>query len=191
MDLYRASAFATQANLLYCAVGASEIMVNLVTGGKDHSKATQDAMYAYGLKHLRDPANAPGLDPDAWVAVLGRWGAPGYAWHAYPTLAEAIHHAALRMRLTGRPVGLNVGKHKQHAWVMTGFKATADPAIGPFQVTAVAIAGPLWPMQKYYLGYYDLPPDTWLTPAKLAPAIRPFAADPPTIWDGTFVTIEP
>jgi hypothetical protein len=36
-----------------------------------------------------------------------------------------------------------------------------------------------------------MPPDSWLTPEKLAGAARTFRADVPTPWDGRFVTIEP
>ncbi len=191
IDLYRASAFATQANIHYCIPGASQIIVNLVTGGTDHSAATQDAMYAYGQQLAVYPDEGDGVDPVGWAGILNKFGAGGYAWRSYPTLADALHHAALRLRLTGRPVGLQVGKNVEHAWVMTGFAATADPANGPFTVTSVAVSGPLWPTQRYYLGYYDMPPDTWLTVARIAPAIRAYAATIPTMWDGTYVTVEP
>ena len=50
--------------------------------------------------------------------------------------------AARQMRLTGKPVGLLVWRGA-HAWVMSGFKATADPAYtDDFDVTAVWIEDP-------------------------------------------------
>ncbi|HYM83557.1 MAG TPA: hypothetical protein VEY67_05360 [Candidatus Dormibacteraeota bacterium] len=191
MDIYRPSAFVTQPNLLYCVPGASEIIINHVAGRPVVGPELMSGMYAYGQSLAVYPNEGPGVDPVGWIGILDRWGAPGYAWHAYPTLAEALHHAAARIRATGKPAGLTVGMHREHAWVITGFAATRDPALGPFTVTAVAVTGPLWPMQRYYLGYFDMPPDTWITPARLAPAVRPFKADVPTQWDGLYVTVEP
>ena len=42
------------------------------------------------------------------------------------TLDEALRLAAASIRQTNRPVGLLVWRGR-HAWVMSGFKATADP----------------------------------------------------------------
>jgi hypothetical protein len=192
MDVYRAVAFVTQPNLLYCVPGAAAIMVNLVRDERVAEPADMAAMYRYGQSLAAYPDEGAGVDPVGWVGILERWGAPGYGWRSYATLDAAIHHAAARIRSTGRPVGIPVGIHKGHAWVITGFAATADPASGgPFTVTAVAVTGALWPMQRYYLGYFDMPPDSWLTPADLAGAALTFRANVPTRWDGRFVTIEP
>lgn len=191
MDIWREDALVTQPNLLWCVPGAAAIMVDLVRGHRAVDAAALADMYTYGQSLAVYPNEGPGVDPAGWVGILGRWGAGPYAWRTYSTLPDALHHAAVRMRQTGRPVGLIVGIHGQHAWVLTGFAATADPLSGPFSITGVAVAGSLWPVQRYYLGYFDMPPDTWLTPARLAPAVRPFHADVPTQWDGRYVTIEP
>jgi hypothetical protein len=191
MDIWRPDALVTQPNLLWCVPGAAAIMVDLVSGHRAVDASALGDMYAYGQSLAVYPNEGPGVDPAGWVGILARWGAGDYAWRTYARLPDALHHAALRMRQTGRPVGLIVGIHGQHAWVLTGFSATADPLGGPFTVTGVAVAGSLWPVQRYYLGYFDMPPDTWITPAKLVPAVRPFHADVPTQWDGRYVTIEP
>ena len=191
IDVWHSYALVTQSNLLYCVPGAAAIMVDLVRGRRAVDASVLPDMYAYGQTLAAYQNEGPGVDPVGWVGILDRWGAPGYTWRSYATLDEALHHAAMRLRATGRPIGLNVGIHRMHAWVITGFTTTADPASGAFSVTGVAITGPLWPFQRYYLGYFDMPPDTWLTPAKLAPAVRPFHADVPTRWDGRYVTIEP
>ena len=58
------------------------------------------------------------------------------------TMNEALKVAARQMRYTGKPVGLLVWAG-DHAWVMSGFKATADPAwTNDFEVTAVWIEDP-------------------------------------------------
>ena len=54
------------------------------------------------------------------------------------TAAEAIE-------ATGRPVGLLVWRGR-HAWVMSGFEATADPGTtNDFRVTRAMVHDPLYP----------------------------------------------
>ena len=49
------------------------------------------------------------------------------------------------MATTGRPAGIVVWRGT-HAWVLTGFEATADPrATDDFRVITVRMADPLWP----------------------------------------------
>ena len=52
---------------------------------------------------------------------------------------QAVQAAAQAIRLTGRPAGLLVWRGA-HSWVMSGFQATADPAVtDDFTVTDVNI----------------------------------------------------
>ena len=52
------------------------------------------------------------------------------------------------LRKTRLPVGITVS-HGNHAWVLTGFTATADPAkTSHFTVTSVRVVGPLWGRQN-------------------------------------------
>ena len=61
------------------------------------------------------------------------------------SLQEAVHLAAAAIRETGRPVGLLVWAGR-HAWVMSGFEATADPrATDGFRVTRAIVLDPLDP----------------------------------------------
>jgi hypothetical protein len=58
------------------------------------------------------------------------------------SMQEALKVAARQMRFTGKPVGLLVWRG-DHAWVMSGFKATADPAwTDDYEVSAVWIEDP-------------------------------------------------
>jgi hypothetical protein len=53
--------------------------------------------------------------------------------------------AATAIAETGKPVGLLVWRGR-HAWVMSGFVATADPAVTTdFQVTHAVVLDPLYP----------------------------------------------
>lgn len=62
-----------------------------------------------------------------------------------PTRDAAIAAAARALRMTGRPVGLLVWRGA-HAWVVSGFRATADPAYtGDFTVTHLHVVDPWYP----------------------------------------------
>ena len=53
--------------------------------------------------------------------------------------------AANAISQTGKPVGLLVWRGR-HAWVMSGFQATADPRkTSDFKVTAAVVLDPLYP----------------------------------------------
>jgi len=88
-------------------------------------------------------------------------------------------------------VGLLVG-HGNHAWVLTGFTATADPAVtSRFSVTSVRVTGPLWGLQNRTYGY-DMRPDKRLTPSQLHDFLTPCHYGPIRMaWEGDYVTIQP
>ena len=78
-----------------------------------------------------------------------------------------------------------------HAWVMSGFQATADPAIASdFTVTAVYVEGPLYPAHQS--AGYDMAPDTRLTLSQLRHFFRRYDARRPTNpLDRHYVTVQP
>ena len=78
----------------------------------------------------------------------------------------------------------------RHAWVLTGFTATADPAVtSDFNVVSVRIVGPLYGRQS--IGGYDAPPDTSIPVAALRGFLLPFRFRfAPTPWTGSYVTFQ-
>ena len=82
--------------------------------------------------------------------------------------------------------------HGNHAWVLTGFTATADPAVTTrFSVTSVRVVGPLWGLQSRSYGY-DMRPDTKLTPAQLKGFFTPWHyAGVRMAWEGQWVSVQP
>jgi hypothetical protein len=80
-----------------------------------------------------------------WAAGLNELGAGPYRLVGTTTIDEALGAAAKAIRDTGKPVGLLMWQGR-HAWVMSGFEATADPAASDsFQVTAAYVLDPLYP----------------------------------------------
>jgi len=96
-----------------------------------------------------------------------------------------------RLRRTSLPVGITVA-HGNHAWVLTGFTATADPVrTTRFRITSVLVTGPLWGLQDRSFGY-DMRPNTKLTPAQLRGFFTPWHyAGIDMAWEGKWVSIQP
>jgi hypothetical protein len=122
--------------------------------------------------------------------MLNRYGGSTYSVQRFTDGDSALKAAATRMRLTNKPVGMLVWAGR-HAWVMTGFSATADPATtSDFTITAVYVSGPLYPRAMNSSGY-DLPPDTQLTPAQLARYFVKYYDTFVKTWNGGYVLIVP
>lgn len=191
-DLFRRGEFSTQRTWTWCVAASVQIMLNEIRGRQDRSYANQRIYERYARLHDRHAGlNYSGSDATGWAAALNHFnGGSGYRVHADGTFLRAIHDAALRLRLTGHPVGLLV-KHGNHAWVMSGFRATADPALtSDFTVTAVYIEGPLFPKQQ--ANGYDMAPDTRLSLTRLRLFFRRYSdRHPGTTWDRRFVTVQP
>jgi hypothetical protein len=137
-----------------------QTMVNVMSDGPiDGSRRTQRELYQLGRKHSTDRLEGAGIEPEGWAGGLNELGYGPYAVHVEDTRRGAIHAAARALRATGRPVGLLVW-WGAHAWVMTGFEATADPALSDdFRVTGVTIQDVWYPRVSSIWGESN-PPDT-------------------------------
>lgn len=79
----------------------------------------------------------------------------------------ALQTAARAIAATGRPVGLVMWRGR-HAWVMSGFESTGDPArFQEFSVTGVRVQDPLYPHGSAQWGPSPAP-NSLLTPEELA-----------------------
>jgi hypothetical protein len=171
VDIFRASAFASQRDFTWCVAASTQMMVNLILGTSDDSSGGQKAIleYARDNDELSDSGAGAGLI--GWQGALDKFSGTPYKVEESWTLQGAINLAALHLRLTNRPVGLAV-KDTTHAWVMTGFEATADPAFDPaFKVTAVYVSGPLYPKEQSR--GYDMAPDTRIAVSDLGRYFTP------------------
>jgi hypothetical protein len=189
-DLYRNGVFSTQLTSTWCVAASTQMMLNIIEGQKDHSRDNQQRYIRYARLRDRTPPSAKGTDPQGWVAALNHFGgstsyqAVNSRWFTW-----AVRTAVKRLRQTGKPVGLVVA-HSTHAWVMTGFEATADPATTTaFKVTSVYVMGSLYPTQQR--NGYDMPPDKRVTVDRLRTFLTPYRDRGKNPWQGSFVTIQP
>ena len=128
VDLARPGDFVAQANFVQC-VGASMQMMLNISGPNDRTAATQRRLQGLA-RNLSGPTPAGfvrnGASVRGWSAGLNELGAGPYRLVGVTTIDEAMRLAATSIRTTGKPVGLLVWAGR-HAWVMSGFEATADP----------------------------------------------------------------
>ena len=130
--------------------------------------------------------------PSAMVRALDAYGAKGYQVRAYKTRQGAERDAARAIEKTGSPVLLMAWKGA-HTWVMTGFRADADPAIfSNATILGTYINDPWYPTISSIWGPSD-PPGTFQNTSEM---IRNYL-----VWkrpeghyqdrDGLFISVVP
>lgn len=192
VDLYRQGAFTTQQSWLWCTAADVQIMRNLVEDAADHSTANQQRYFDYMRAHNRyDIPEKHGVDPVGWAAGLRHYVDDRYEMLASRTFDAALRDSVTNLRRTNLPVGITVG-HGSHAWVITGFSASADPAVtDEFTVTSVRVVGPLWGLQSRDYGY-DMKPGTKLSVKQLKTFFTPWHYDGIRMtWEDHYVSVQP
>ena len=192
VDLYRSGVFTTQRSWLWCTAADVQIIRNIVDGKRDHAKASQQRYFRYMRARNRyDIPVADGVDPAGWAAGLRHYVDRRYRLTTSRSFDAALRSAVTNLRRTNLPVGITVA-HGNHAWILTGFSATADPATTKdFRVTSVRVVGPLWGRQSRSYGY-DMRPNTKLTPKQFKRFFTPWHyAGVRMAWEGRWVSIQP
>ena len=168
MDLGTRGDFVAQTNFVQCVGASMQMMLNMIQPGADRSASTQRRLQALAREWsgpAPDGFDRRGASVVGWAAGLNQLGVGPYVLEGSDTLEAALLAAARAIRLTGKPVGLLMW-HGRHAWVMSGFRATADPLAPGARVTAVTVEDPLYPYGSSTWGPSPSPGAT-LTPSDL------------------------
>jgi hypothetical protein len=145
IDLFRRGDFVSEARVDWCVPAAIQMMANLIDRHANGSLPSQRVLDRQSRALSSSRLVGRGSEPQGWAGVLNALGDGPYVVVARRTFRDAIATAASALRLTGRPVGLLVWRGA-HAWVMSGFEATADPGRSTdFRVTGVRIIDPWYP----------------------------------------------
>jgi hypothetical protein len=149
LDIARPSDYVAQTNNVQCVGASVQMMLNIIRPGADRSARTQRRLQqvARSWSGPRPPGfgERRGASVRGWAAALGMHGAGPYRLEGADSLDEAMRIAARAIRRYRQPVGLLVWRGR-HAWVMSGFEATADPNLtDDFRVTRAYILDPLYP----------------------------------------------
>jgi cell division septation protein DedD len=192
VDLYRTGVFTTQQTWLWCTAADVQIIRNIVDHATDHTRTNQQRYFDYMRAHdrYRIPVS-DGVDPGGWAAGLRHFVDGRYRLFANGSFDSALRSAVTNLRKTNLPVAITV-EHGNHAWIVTGFTATADPATTThFTVTSVSVVGPLWGLQSTSYGY-DMRPDRKLTVSQLRGFFTPWHyAGVRMAWEGDWVSVQP
>jgi hypothetical protein len=148
LDVSHRGDFVAQTNFVQCVGASMQMMLNMIEPGRDRSASTQLRLQrlARAWSGSRpDGRQRQGASVRGWAAGLNILGAGPYRLVGTTTLGEAVRTAAKAIAVSGRPVGLLVWRGR-HAWVMSGFTATADPrATDDFRVLRAIVHDPLYP----------------------------------------------
>jgi len=154
MNLISRGDFVNQKTAYWCIPASTQTMMNIMDDGRpNRSRALQARLYRVGDRLEEDGTFSDDPEPDSfrgmgiseWVGLLNRYDYGPYELAGPKSRQNALRLAARMMRKTGKPVGLVVWRGA-HAWVMSGFTATADPAVtDDFTVTSVWVHDPWYP----------------------------------------------
>jgi hypothetical protein len=130
--------------------------------------------------------------PSAMVKAIDAYGAKGYKVVAYQTRADALFGAAHAIASTRSPAIL-LAWRGAHTWVMTGYRANADPlAFDDATVNGTYILDPWFPWDSSIWGQSD-PPGTYQDAQNMhdnfLPWKRPEGVYPSR--DGNFIVVVP
>jgi hypothetical protein len=190
VDLYRQGTFSTQKTYLWCTAADVQIARNIVRGQTDHSRAYQSRYFDWMRAHNRYAIPVKdGVDPQGWAAGMRNFVDSRYRLATFRSYTVALRSAVTSLRLTNRPVGVLVARGG-HAWLMSGFSATADPAATrDFTVTSVRVVGPLYGLQSR--NGYDMPPNTSLSAIAFKRFFTPWHyAGIRMVWEGLYGTVQ-
>ena len=113
----------------WCVGASIQMARSIITGERNETRTSQRRLWELAREHtIGSPYG--GANPAGWAAALNDLDLGPYRLVSLPTFDEAVDRAALALTQTRRPVGLVMWAGR-HAWVMTGFTATANPRQDP------------------------------------------------------------
>ena len=194
MDLFQPGDFIGEYNNTWCIPAAMQTSMNIMDAGADTTKDTQGRLFNLANSIAKSRNGSP--DPEGWAGGLKQLGYGNYQVAATPTMAAAVKQVVKQIRITNRPAGLLVW-YGWHSWVVSGFRATADPAATDnFTVLSLQIEDVWYPRHSTLWsktrGGYSRPPDSYVPMAELGQDYK--------AWDqavyyrgkqGWFVFVEP
>jgi hypothetical protein len=152
--------FAHEIKDTWCAAAGVQMTLAILGHGNISSAFQHELQGRVNEWESYDDSHNGDWGPSAMVEALDAYGAKGYQVRAYKTRQGAERDAARAIEKTGSPV-LLMAWRGAHTWVMTGFRADADPAIfSNATILGTYINDPWYPTISSIWGPSD-PPGTF------------------------------
>jgi hypothetical protein len=155
-----AKVFAHELKVTWCAsAGVQMVLAIFHKGDTSHAFQRELQGRVREWESYKDSHNGD-WGPSAMSLALDAYGVKGYEVRGYKTRQGALRGAAKAIEKTGSPVIL-LAWRGAHTWVMTGFRADADPAIfSDATIQGTYILDPWYPDVSSIWGPSD-PPGTF------------------------------
>jgi hypothetical protein len=184
--------FASEIQDTFCAAAGVQMALTILGHGSPSNAFQRTLESRVGEWDSYRDSHDGGWGPSAMSLALAAYGVPGYQVRAYTTRAAALRDAAAALTRTHEPV-LLIAWYGAHTWVMSGYRATADPTIFPdAQVTGTYILDPWYPRISSIWGPSD-PPGTFQNAAEMVRNYLPWKR-PEGLYrdrDGKFIAVVP
>jgi hypothetical protein len=192
MTVNPAASFASQLTNDWCAPAAIQIVMALHRRGNTSEQTQRQIAGRVREFESRADSHNGGWGPASMSEALAAYGVPGYRIHAYGSRDQALRAAAVAILNTDAPVIL-LAWRGAHTWVMSGFRADADPRVFPdTRVSGAYILDPWYPRVSTIWGRSD-PPGVFQDSAEMVRNYLPWKRPEGTYADrdGRFIVLIP
>jgi hypothetical protein len=149
--------FASEITDKMCAVAGTQMVLTILGRGNTSAEFQNELANRIGEWESWDDSHNGGWGPAAISLALSAYGVKGYEVRAYESRGDALHDAAIALSETHKPVVL-LPWWGAHTWVMTGYRANADPTVfRNARVTGLYILDPWYPRFSTIWGWSDQP----------------------------------
>jgi hypothetical protein len=151
------SVFASQLTDKDCAVAGTQMVLAILGLGDNSAAFQQQIKDRIGEWEALDDSLNGGWGPAAVGLALADYGATGYEVRAYDTYQAALKDSAIAISELRKPVVM-FPWWGAHTWVMTGYRADADPTIfDDARIRGAYILDPWYPRVSSIWGQSDPP----------------------------------
>jgi hypothetical protein len=152
-----AAVFASQLTDKDCAVAGTQMVLAILGLGDTSEAFQQEIKDRIGEWEAFEDSQNGGWGPAAVGLALAAYGATDYEVRAYDTYDAALRDSAMAITRLDKPVVL-FPWWGAHTWVMTGYRADADPTVFPdAQISGAYILDPWYPRVSSIWGASDGP----------------------------------
>ena len=149
--------FASQLTDKDCAVAATQMVLAILGLGNTSEAFQQEIKDRIGEWEAFDDSQNGGWGPAAVGLALETYGATDYEVRAYETYADALRDSAIAITEFDKPVVM-FPWWGAHSWVMTGYRADADPTLfDDAAISGAYILDPWYPRNSSIWGQSDEP----------------------------------